>query len=128
METPPIRLRLSRSPGFNLQAVSVAANGLPAVNVARPSRWGNKISRRLALTTGETAVAAFKSWFDNEASNSWREEARFALRGKNLACWCALDAPCHADVLLAFANLRETNADSFFPGAMDSNFSCRSQG
>lgn len=27
-----------------------------------------------------------------------------ALRGKNLACWCALDAPCHADALLALAN------------------------
>lgn len=26
------------------------------------------------------------------------------LRGKNLACWCALDAPCHADVLLELAN------------------------
>ena len=27
-----------------------------------------------------------------------------ALRGKNLACWCALDVPCHADVLLELAN------------------------
>lgn len=26
------------------------------------------------------------------------------LRGKNLACWCALDRPCHADVLLDLAN------------------------
>ncbi|MEP2841512.1 DUF4326 domain-containing protein [Roseibium sp.] len=25
------------------------------------------------------------------------------LAGKDLACWCALDAPCHADVLLKFA-------------------------
>jgi hypothetical protein len=27
-------------------------------------------------------------------------EALPRLRGKNLACWCALDRPCHADVLL----------------------------
>ena len=27
-----------------------------------------------------------------------------ALRGKNLACWCRLDQPCHADVLLELAN------------------------
>jgi hypothetical protein len=27
-----------------------------------------------------------------------------ALRGKNLACWCRTDAPCHADVLLQVAN------------------------
>lgn len=26
------------------------------------------------------------------------------LRGKDLACWCPLDAPCHADVLLELAN------------------------
>lgn len=29
---------------------------------------------------------------------------RDELRGKNLACWCALDQPCHADVLLDIAN------------------------
>lgn len=26
------------------------------------------------------------------------------LRGKNLACWCPLNQPCHADVLLKLAN------------------------
>lgn len=26
------------------------------------------------------------------------------LAGKNLACWCPLDQPCHADVLLELAN------------------------
>jgi hypothetical protein len=26
------------------------------------------------------------------------------LRGKDLACWCPLDQPCHADVLLEIAN------------------------
>jgi hypothetical protein len=28
------------------------------------------------------------------------------LRGKNLACWCPLDQPCHADVLLELANAK----------------------
>lgn len=32
------------------------------------------------------------------------------LRGKNLACWCPLDQPCHADVLLELAN-KDTNHD-----------------
>lgn len=31
-------------------------------------------------------------------------DIREHLAGKNLACWCALDAPCHADVLLELAN------------------------
>lgn len=26
------------------------------------------------------------------------------LKGKNLACWCSLDKPCHADILLKIAN------------------------
>ena len=32
------------------------------------------------------------------------ERARSELRGKNLACWCSLDGPCHANVLLEIAN------------------------
>lgn len=39
--TTPVRLRLSRTADFNLQALSRATNGLPAINVARPSRYGN---------------------------------------------------------------------------------------
>jgi hypothetical protein len=37
----PIRLQLSRKKGFRLDAASHAANGLPAVRVCRPGRWGN---------------------------------------------------------------------------------------
>lgn len=33
------------------------------------------------------------------------------LRGKNLACWCSLNQPCHADVLLELAN--QTDAPLF---------------
>lgn len=29
------------------------------------------------------------------------------LAGKDLACWCPLDQPCHADVLLELANAME---------------------
>ena len=32
------------------------------------------------------------------------DDIRRELAGKNLACWCALDAICHADVLLEIAN------------------------
>jgi len=34
-------------------------------------------------------------------------EVRTHLRGKDLACWCKLTDPCHADVLLALANSQE---------------------
>lgn len=32
------------------------------------------------------------------------DEIRQELRGKNLACWCAIGTPCHADVLFEIAN------------------------
>jgi hypothetical protein len=38
---------------------------------------------------------------------SWDASFRLAvmqLRGHDLACWCPLDQPCHADVLLEVAN------------------------
>ena len=34
---------------------------------------------------------------------------RAELAGKNLACWCPLDQPCHADVLLEIANSKEAD-------------------
>lgn len=33
------------------------------------------------------------------------------LRGRDLACWCPLDAPCHADVLLELANAAPSPRD-----------------
>ena len=33
------------------------------------------------------------------------EEAIQNLKGKNLSCFCPLDQPCHADILLKLANI-----------------------
>lgn len=32
------------------------------------------------------------------------DDIRSSLHGRDLACWCPLDQPCHADVLLELAN------------------------
>lgn len=32
------------------------------------------------------------------------DDVRHELAGADLACWCRLDQPCHADVLLELAN------------------------
>ena len=118
----PVRLRLSRAKGFNLQAHSRAVNGLEAVKVDRSTEWGNPFrvgcsvsmrypdGRRLSLCDpiedAEGAVAWFKSmWSVNIARHHGLIANYFSvIRGKNLACWCAIDAPCHADVLLEIAN------------------------
>ena len=100
---PPIRLRLSRRPGFSLQAASRAANGLPAVTVARPGRWGNPFRVGAdGIPDAASAVALFRQGLMRQLK---QEPERLApLRGHNLACWCPLDQPCHADVLLEWAN------------------------
>ena len=97
--TKPVRIRLSRSKGFILQEYSHALNGLDAVSVARPSRWGNpyKIGTCL-IGNAEMAVEAFRANLPNRIAGI------FELRGKNLACYCKLGDPCHADVLLELAN------------------------
>jgi hypothetical protein len=32
------------------------------------------------------------------------DDVRRELRGRDLACYCPLDVPCHADILLEIAN------------------------
>ena len=73
------------------------------VYVGRGSMWGNYAAKRADLT-GMDAVAEFERWVCMEASWAWRGRMRIDLRGKNLACWCGLDKPCHADVLLKMSN------------------------
>ncbi|NLH45606.1 MAG: DUF4326 domain-containing protein, partial [Acholeplasmataceae bacterium] len=37
-------------------------------------------------------------------ADKFRELNISELKGKNLACWCSLNSPCHADVLLRLSN------------------------
>lgn len=104
----PVRLRLSRKRGFDLQAASRAINGLPAVNVSRPGPWGNPF--RITKEHGAAeAVDDFRAYVRSRLTSGVGYPLA-ALRGKNLACWCPLiDAhgkavPCHATVLLELAN------------------------
>lgn len=51
--------------------------------------------------------ATFNILLDAEAGYPYRNDLVRRLpelRGKDLACWCPLDKPCHADVLLELAN------------------------
>lgn len=52
----------------------------------------------------ELAVQAFRAWITQPAQERILNKAKTSLRGKNLACWCKPDSPCHADVLLELAN------------------------
>lgn len=84
------------------------------VVVSRPSKWGNPfaVGGYAGYRYGKTeqvwlirdrcsAVRWFRVYLrETKALADIREE----LRGKNLACWCPLNEPCHADVLLELAN------------------------
>ncbi|MEP7048943.1 MAG: DUF4326 domain-containing protein [Pseudomonadota bacterium] len=104
----PGRLRRSRAKGSRL----TATNGLPIVVVSRPSRWGNPFPIDTSQPAQEVArlralaVKKFERALHGPGSQLGftRADVRRELKGKNLACWCPLDGPCHADVLLRVAN------------------------
>ena len=101
----PARLRLSRAKGYNLQRLSQETNGLPAVKVTRPGRWGNPfhVTKELPL---EEAIARYREALLAGKLSFAADDVRTQLRGKNLACWCPAGGPCHADILLEIANRR----------------------
>ncbi|MDO8308582.1 MAG: DUF4326 domain-containing protein [Actinomycetota bacterium] len=41
---------------------------------------------------------------DIEPGESFVDYVHRTLAGRDLACWCPLDVPCHSDVLLELAN------------------------
>jgi hypothetical protein len=97
----PSRLQLSRRKGFRLHEASTLMNGLPVVKVARPGPWGNPFKVGI---DGDATECVRR--FEEITRRRLETEPSFLapLRGKNLACFCSLQAPCHADVLLELAN------------------------
>lgn len=127
--TKPSRIQLSRKKGWRKPDNCVV--------VARPTRWGNpyKVGAQDPFRgighyiDQERAVELYRWGVENgfvtvphtvleaherqDGMTSWGahhvvEVAAKYLRGKDLACWCPLDQPCHADVLLEIANAGET--------------------
>lgn len=119
----PKRIQMSRQRPWR-------AENPDAVIVARPSKWGNPFAVR---RDDDGGWGVYEDGIQVERADS-KEEARDLavmilemciypeaskepladyplpadiereLRGRDLACWCPLDQPCHADVLLDIAN------------------------
>lgn len=104
----PQRIQLSRRKGWRMPPNTV--------KVDRSTKWGNPfkvgedgtaadcvdfyrvlLARGVFLTTKADPELQIKS-------RAVVESCLGELRGKNLACWCRKDKPCHADVLLELAN------------------------
>ncbi len=105
----PRRIQRKRLKGWRMPANTIS--------VTRPGPFGNPF-------IGPLAVAAFREWLAYGRSDTVlrgdagvgmafmpTEECRCrivsllpSLRGRNLACFCPLGKPCHADVLIELAN------------------------
>ena len=48
----------------------------------------------------EDAIEKYRQHILRYTPKYWFDE----LKGKDLACWCPLSQPCHADVLLELVN------------------------
>lgn len=104
----PSRIRLGRAKGWRMPP--------GAVKVDRSTPWGNPFVVALDGTAGECVVLHSKllrgfaclscrAPLDiQKAHRQYVCDHIEDLRGRDLACWCRLDAPCHADTLLALAN------------------------
>lgn len=117
----PKRIQLRRTKGWRLPE--------GAVIVDRRTRWGNPYvvhncdhrcdeTDRIdcptrAATDQAGAVRLYRHAVLFPMSDDPKvpspEEIRDGLAGRDLACWCALSAPCHADVLIEIANAEEAN-------------------
>ena len=109
----PIRIQRKRTKGWKMPENTIS--------VCRPGSWGNPfiVGKPIpkawlhfefassdtslylggAVITGpDEAVRLYKKYIVPRPCDLQ------AIRGKNLACWCALGQPCHADVLLELAN------------------------
>lgn len=82
------RIQRKRSKGWRMPPNTVY--------VGRPSKFGNPYP--LSRYGLEDALQKYKTWvkWKLEDNPHFLDE----LHGKDLACWCPLDKPCHADILI----------------------------
>lgn len=109
----PTRIQLSRRKGWRMPPNTV--------KVDRSTKWGNPFivgqhgGRAYCVELHRALlVEGLRPGFCVAADNVDEQQQYLQmvikhigdLRGKNLACWCPLTVPCHADTLLAIANSR----------------------
>ena len=105
----PKRIQRKRTKGWRMPE--------NAVYVGRPTKWGNPFNWQdieecySDQEKKQFALDDYQDWLDNKFDDNYLPHKRInilnniaQLEGKDLACWCPLDKPCHADVLLRLAN------------------------
>lgn len=103
----PKRIQRKRTRGWRMPGNTVY--------VGRPSKWGNPFPVGGFGPLGRSAIdpkgacGLFQDMLDDpefRAACDYPDDLS-GLKEKNLACWCPLDQPCHADILLKIVNGEE---------------------
>ncbi len=91
-----IRVQRKRTKGWRMPENTVY--------VGRGSKWGNpfKVGQHGDASRCVEKFAQDIGWINSRLGFDYEDISE--LKGKNLACWCSLENPCHADVLLEIAN------------------------
>ncbi len=92
----PVRVQLSRQKGWRMPP--------DTVKVDRTTRFGNPFAIGPGSGPPAELVRQYREFIRQPEQAALAADIRQSLRGKNLACWCPLDGPCHADTLLEIAN------------------------
>jgi hypothetical protein len=87
------RIQLSRIKGWRMPANTV--------KVARSTKWGNPFKIGVDGNR-EEVLRKYRTWVMQKLADQPGFLA--PLRGKNLACFCKMTEPCHAEILLELAN------------------------
>ena len=107
----PKRIQRRRTKGWRMPPNTVY--------VGRPSIWGNPfevgggVTHQMAVSCYALHLRDYWGWVSSETQRAFYpwpvqstafKEWLAPLKGRDLCCWCALEGPCHADMLLEIAN------------------------
>lgn len=104
----PQRIQLRRAKGWRMPENTV--------KVDRTTPWGNPFivgkhgTRERCVELYRYLMGGYLCLCGNaaeqERARNYVGNNRELLRGKNLACWCPPNQPCHADILLEIVNAK----------------------
>lgn len=116
----PIRVQRKRTKGYRMPANTKSVTrpgrfgnpykiGMHNVWDIKDSKTGKSLKDILVAKNGENkyhtvedVLLAYREKI--KASGAMQRLIKRELVGKNLACYCSLSSPCHADILLEVAN------------------------
>ena len=104
----PVRIQRKRTRGWRMpEHTKYVGRGSLYGNPYRVARSRRELGAGdpMVVATPEEAVERFREWLHTPEGRLVGEACQ-RLWGLDLACWCPMGQPCHADVLLEEANPR----------------------